>query len=286
MKGINIGTCSWKYDSWRGIIYPEKGKINYLKEYARHYTTVEIDQWFWSLFADGHPRLPDAATVREYRESVPDSFRFSVKIPNSITLTHHYNRSRRTQPKKNPYFLSIPLMETFLNTIHPIMDKIGVLIFQFEYLSRKKMPGQSEYQDQLSRFMDRCPRNCPYAVEIRNPNYLNGNYFDFLWRNNLSMVFMQGYYLPPIFDIYRENRHLIKDLAVIRLMGKDRNQIEAKTKKKWNRIVEPKDQELDHLSVMLKDLLEKKIEVYVNVNNHYEGSAPGTIRRIKKLLED
>lgn len=34
MAGIRIGTCSWKYDCWRGLVYPLKGKINHLKEYA------------------------------------------------------------------------------------------------------------------------------------------------------------------------------------------------------------------------------------------------------------
>ena len=49
MNKIHVGTCSWKYDSLKGIIYPEFGEINYLEEYAKHYKTVEVDQWFWSL---------------------------------------------------------------------------------------------------------------------------------------------------------------------------------------------------------------------------------------------
>ena len=37
---VRIGTCSWKYDAWRGLVYSEKDKINYLEEYAEHYGTV------------------------------------------------------------------------------------------------------------------------------------------------------------------------------------------------------------------------------------------------------
>ncbi|MFZ0455829.1 MAG: hypothetical protein WCE54_01030 [Ignavibacteriaceae bacterium] len=44
MSNLFMGTCSWKYDSWRGIIYPEFGEINYLKEYSKHYNSVEVDQ--------------------------------------------------------------------------------------------------------------------------------------------------------------------------------------------------------------------------------------------------
>ncbi|MBI5661997.1 MAG: DUF72 domain-containing protein [Ignavibacterium album] len=37
---------------------------------------------------------------------------------------------------------------------------------------------------------------------------------------------------------------------------------------------------------MIRYLSEKRIDVYVNVNNHYEGSAPLTIRKLKELLSD
>ena len=47
---IRFGTCSWKYDSWKGIVYTESKSKNYLKEYSQKFNTVEIDQWFWSLF--------------------------------------------------------------------------------------------------------------------------------------------------------------------------------------------------------------------------------------------
>ena len=61
-KNIRIGTCSWKYDSWEGLVCSRKKPANYLQEYSRNYTTVEIDQWFWSLFAGDH-----AAIFRKYR---------------------------------------------------------------------------------------------------------------------------------------------------------------------------------------------------------------------------
>jgi uncharacterized protein YecE (DUF72 family) len=35
----------------------------------------------------------------------------------------------------------------------------------------------------------------------------------------------------------------------------------------------------------MQDLLGRGVTVYLNVNNHYEGSAPLTIERIRRLLE-
>ena len=58
MNNLRIGTCSWKYDSWKGIVYPEFGDFNYLEEYSKKYNTVEIDQWFWSLFPNNKVTLP------------------------------------------------------------------------------------------------------------------------------------------------------------------------------------------------------------------------------------
>jgi len=87
---LRVGTCSWKFDSWKGLVY-DAGKAyepnDYLPDYARYLNTVEVDQWFWSLFPPG-AKLPDEDTVRAYAEGVPDNFLFTVKAPNSITLTH------------------------------------------------------------------------------------------------------------------------------------------------------------------------------------------------------
>ena len=35
---------------------------------------------------------------------------------------------------------------------------------------------------------------------------------------------------------------------------------------------------------MILSLLSRDVDVYVNVNNHYEGSAPLTMRKIQALL--
>lgn len=46
---LKFGTCSWKYDSWRGIVYSNAPKLNYLAVYARHFDCVKVDQWYWSF---------------------------------------------------------------------------------------------------------------------------------------------------------------------------------------------------------------------------------------------
>lgn len=106
MALLRIGTCSWKYDSWAGLVYSAPGGINFLEEYARRYDTVEVDQWFWSLFANDRVVLPDPRVVSEYAASVPSTFKFTVKAPNSVTLTHHHQKDKAAPPLPNPHFLS------------------------------------------------------------------------------------------------------------------------------------------------------------------------------------
>jgi uncharacterized protein YecE (DUF72 family) len=134
---LRVGTCSWKYDSWKGLYYEEAKKYRpdeYLSDYAKHLNSVEVDQWFWSLFPNSL-RLPEARAVKAYAESVPDDFIFTVKAPNSLTLTHFYAK----QPKHyadfagntNIHFLDNDLLYRFLERLSPMGKKLGPISIAF-----------------------------------------------------------------------------------------------------------------------------------------------------------
>ena len=282
---LHIGTCSWKYDSWRGIIYSDAKQKNYLREYSQHFSTVEVDQWFWSLFSGNKVVLPKPKVVQEYAASVPENFIFSVKVPNSITLTHHYKKQKSDSLQVNPHFLSIDAMNRFLDLLQPLGDRIGPLNFQFEYLNKQKMSGVGEFIEKFGAFVAKLPVGFKYCIEIRNPNYLTNKYFDFLAATGLHHVFLHGYYIPGIFDVYTQFGQKIRTLTVIRLLGGERKEIEEQTGNEWNEIVSPKDGDLQSLAKMLADLKTRNIETFLYVNNHFEGSAPRTITRINELLK-
>lgn len=84
--------------------------------------------------------------VAEYVRAVPKDFRFSIKVPNAITLKHQHSKGKL---KPNPHFLSNDLMEDFLKILEPMPKQINSLIFQFEYLNKQKMPNQMMFQDRL-----------------------------------------------------------------------------------------------------------------------------------------
>lgn len=282
---IRIGTCSWKYESWKGIIYPEKDKFNFLEEYSKHFKTVEVDQWFWSLFEGKKVVLPKSSDVKSYSSSITDDFRFTIKVPNSITLTHFYNKNKSAELKSNPYFLSNDLFNQFIETLQPLEKNIGVLMFQFEYLNKQKLSGLTEFIDRFEGFTDKLDKKFNYGIEIRNSNYLKKPFFDFLERNMISMVFLQGYYMPPVWQVFNDHKDRIVSPVVIRLHGPYRSGIENKTGSIWNHIVDPRDEELEKVAEITNYLKSKKVDVYINVNNHFEGSAPLTIKKLSKLID-
>jgi len=253
--------------------------INFLEEYSKFYNTVEIDQWFWSLGQKGI-RLPSEKDVHNYNLSTPDEFRFTIKIPNSITLTHFYEKPI----KANEHFLSKELFTEFLEKLEPLHSKIGVLMFQFEYLNKQKMSSVEYFIEKLNKFFSNIPKSYSFGIEIRNPNYLNKKFFEFIHDTKLVMVFLQGYYMPAVWDVYNKYSELIKEKVVIRLHGPNRKGIEETTGGDWSKIVEPKDAELREIISIIKKLENNKIDIYLNVNNHYEGSAPLTIEKIKNMI--
>jgi uncharacterized protein YecE (DUF72 family) len=283
MAVLRIGTCSWKYESWKGLVYNENTQQDYLRDYASKYCTVEIDQWFWSLHGPDKISLPQPEVVQQYVSSVPSHFRFTIKMANSMTLTHFYKKSGELTLTANPYFLSVDLYEKFLEKLGPMLPLTGILMFQFEYLNKQKLRSQAEFLAQMTDFIRKISRPVPIGIEVRNPNYLNRAFFEFIKENGLVCVFLQGYYMPSIVSVIEEFQDMLHDTIVIRLHGPDRGGIEKKSKGRWDTIIDSKDLELAKIVPLIQKILDQNINVYLNVNNHYEGSAPLTIEKLKKF---
>ena len=71
---------------------------------------------------------------------------------------------------------------------------------------------------------------------------------------------------------------------MIRLHGPDRETMDERSGKDWSKIVEARDGEIAALAGMLCDLRKPQRKTYVFVNNHFEGCAPLTIKRIRERL--
>lgn len=275
MARLRVGTCSWKYPSWAGIVYSRPDGIDYLAEYARTYSTVEVDQWFWTL-------KPSPSDVARYRAAVPERFRFTIKAPNALTLVHAPGK-KGAEPKPNPRFLSPEVMGEFLAALEPLHSLTGMVMLQFGYLNKTMMPSKSAFLEALDRFLAAAPPGWPYAVEIRNANWLSRPFFELLRSRRASAVLIQGSWMPPIHEVHERVAELLEGPVVVRLHGPDRAGIEEKTGGDWSRVVEPRDAELESVAALVRRLLKGGHDVFLNVNNHYEGSAPRTIERLAAL---
>jgi len=288
---LRVGTCSWKYDSWKGLLYDRDRSYrpdDYLKDYSRTLRTVEVDQWFWSLFPES-VRLPEPAVVRRYAAAVPDDFVFTVKAPNALTLTHFYAKEKggggAFAGKPNPLFLDRGLLGRFLDRLAPLGPKLGPVMFQFEYLNKQKMPSKEAFLEKFGAFIAAAPKEFSYALESRNPNYLSPALFETLARLGVGYVYLDGYYMPPIGRVFETFKPAPAPFSVLRLHGGDRGEIEKETGEVWDRIVAPKPNALRAAADITLENIRRRISTYVNVNNHFEGSAPLTIERFLAALE-
>jgi uncharacterized protein YecE (DUF72 family) len=267
---LRIGACSWNYASWVGLVYakPQRTAAGYLPEYSRHFDTAEIDSWFY--------RAPISASVVEYKNSVGPDFRFTCKVPQNICLTHLRGKEQLTP---NPDFLSAEAFKSFIAAIDPLLDRMDAIMLEFEYLNKMKMGSVEEFINRTGKFIHKIPRGLPIALEPRNGNYLGPSYFSFIKEHGLIHVFSEKQFMPHIWEIHDRYKAYIGSKTVLRLLGGDRKEMEEKTHEKWDAIVESREDALKRIAQMVVEMLNGAY-VIINVNNHFEGSAPLTIRRL------
>jgi uncharacterized protein YecE (DUF72 family) len=174
--GIYLGTSSWHYPGWAGLVYDRISDERTLgrdglSAYARHplLNAVGIDRTFYAP-------LPHAE-YEHYAQQVPAGFRFVVKAPMECTApTLRAEHGAREAP--NPRFLD-PLHAS-RQFVEPCVDGLGVkagpLVFQFAPLGRTFLREPRAFLESLRAFLASLPRGPLYAVEIRDRELLTDTY--------------------------------------------------------------------------------------------------------------
>src|SRR5512134_3598884 len=176
---VHLGTSSWNYPGWQGLVYHQKypksgasGKM--LAEYARWplFSTVGIDSSFYNP--------PSEKVLQEYAAALPAGFKCVSKVWDRITVhTHSKLREKAKAGEANPDFLNPELFtEAMLSPyLRHFADHTGPFVFEFQAMTRGAKLAPLAFADTLDRFFGALPREAPYAVEVRNPEFLTPAYF-------------------------------------------------------------------------------------------------------------
>jgi uncharacterized protein YecE (DUF72 family) len=155
-----IGTSGWHYDHWRYLFYPDKlPKAKWLDFYARHFTTVELNNSFY--------RLPSEEAFAAWRDSSPANFTFAVKVSRFIT------HIKRLKDVEEP-------VANFLERAEILKEKLGPLLYQLP-------PSMHRDDKRLESFLSLLPLGLEHVLEFRHRSWLDQGVFEILRRHGVGL---------------------------------------------------------------------------------------------------
>ncbi|MDC5822629.1 DUF72 domain-containing protein [Vibrio europaeus] len=140
---IRLGLTMWSHNNWQQSFYGSGTKPNErLEKYASVFHTVEGNTTFYAT--------PNSVTVNNWRAVTHDDFRFTFKLPQSIT---HQQMLRGCQAE----------LKSFMAIMEPLHERIGQWTIQ--------LPAAFGPEDleNLKQFCALFPPHYPIGIEVRHP---------------------------------------------------------------------------------------------------------------------
>lgn len=262
-ESIRLGTCSWSTSDWVGTVYsPSTRQADYIAEYALRYSTVEIDSTFY-----GTPR---PATVEGWRDRTPESFLFSAKAPQVITHEKFLENCDRD-------------LAEFLRTMDVLGLRLGPIVFQFPYYSKKYNVSESDFLKRLEPFVKSLPGDGHhYVVEVRNKSWIRPPLLNLLSEREVALALIDHPWMHPCEQLMKIPGLITGSFAYIRWLG-DRYGIEKITKT-WGAHVIDRKPDLLRWVPTIRSIMDTQKQVLGYINSHYSGYAPGDVDTLYALL--
>lgn len=250
---VRIGTQGWNYPAWVGPFYPPgTRRTGMLELYARAFDTVEVDATFYGI--------PPEKVVDGWRERVPEGFLFSLKVPQEIT------HARRLTDVAEP-------LARFLERVDRLGDRLGALLVQ---LSPDFAPTAVN-REALAGFLGALPERYRWAIEFRDPHWLDGATLERLRARAVALAVADGRWI---------RRDVVLDLLLaptagfsyVRWMGPDRTITDYST------VQVEREEELEEWADALERLAGRVRTVFGYVNNHWQGHSPASARALQRRL--
>jgi uncharacterized protein YecE (DUF72 family) len=288
--GIYLGTSSWKYPGWKGLVYhdhykSEKAfKEDSLKEYSHAFSAVGVDHTYYAF--------PSPQQLALYHKETPPDFKFIFKAPEQATVYRYPRLPRygKVAGTTNEHFLDPHfLKDSFLNPLKTLENKAGAIVFEFSKFRSGMIESGSEFVRRLDTFLStvRQTTDIPIAIEIRNKTWLVRDYFKVLKDNEVAHVFNSWTEMPEVGEQWNLSLPFDLPFSIVRLLLKPGTayQTAVDTFSPYDKLHLELSQTRQATVKLIRASMEKTKLAYVLVNNRFEGCAPKTIEGILDLLE-
>ena len=288
-QGAFIGTSSWKYPGWQGMLYDRaryvwRGRYSAarferlcLAEYAEVFKTVGVDAAYY--------RFPDRPFLESLVSRVPPDFLFALKVTDVITIKRFpaLPRFGRRAGQPNEGFLNAGLFASaFLKRCEPFRANIGLLMFEFSRFGPADFPRGREFVEALDGFLAQLPAGWRYGVEIRNRNFLHPDYFAVLARHGVAHLYNSWQDMPPVAEqLTIPESRTTPDFCGARFLLKPGRVYEEAVRQfsPYDRIQDVNPEGRAAGARLIRDTVAagKPTQAFMYVNNRFEGNALETI---------
>lgn len=306
-RGVFLGSSSWNFPGWRGMVYSEMSGEKRLAEeglsaYSKYpvFRTVGIDRSFYRPLTATH--------YRHFADQVPDNFRFLVKAPQSVTdFVLRDDRGRPTGA--NPDYLNVEkALEIFLVPVaEGLGEKAGPLVFEFAALPREAIADVNlriKEIERMAAFFTELKTRAPDAgalltAEMRTARLLTKRYVNELRASGARPVISLH---PAMPDIRRQIEMLryfdAPDVAIGPWVAKGDIVVRwslsrGKTYRTLNEAFKPFDRihipdivTREAVAWLMKQAVKSGVRGFAVANNKAEGCAPLTMRAIAERITD
>ncbi|HMJ06045.1 MAG TPA: DUF72 domain-containing protein [Chthoniobacterales bacterium] len=258
---IRIGACAWSFEEWLGAFYPaDLPPERWLEYYARFFPAVEVDSTFYHAASE--------PTVARWAEGTPASFRFACKLPRAITHACRLHDCRAE-------------LMAFLAAMEPLAGKLQVILIQLPPSFAPK-----EGQPVLRNFLAQLPRDFRFAIEFRHPGWHRPQIVRLLEKHRVCWVWadtspLNERNLAP-FELWPHTT----DFLYVRLLGDYTTKYDGAGERvhRYGKLLWKREAALESWTLKIERHLKETRNVWIFVNNHFEGYAPETCQRLAHRL--
>jgi uncharacterized protein YecE (DUF72 family) len=287
-RNIFIGGSSWKYEGWLGQVYTRerylaRGRFSRrifeaecLREYAETFPAVCGDFAFY--------QFPTEDFWRKLFAQAPPGFRFAFKAPEQITCKAFpiHPRYGPQAGRENEMFLdSGAIKDLFLLPLAAHRDKTALIIFEFgAHVGQAFRPaGLPGFLDRLDAFLTSLPPEFRYAVEIRNPEFLEKDYFACLRSHGVAHIYNAWSRMPELREQVAIPDSATADFQVCRALLRRGRPYERAVAEftPYTEIKDPNPEARESMRILIGRAGEENRMLFLFVNNRLEGNAPLTI---------